>query len=129
MQKVLQHLILAIMKKVLLDENLPKPLKKHFSKNVEVTSVPDLKWQSLKNGELLKAVEKEGIDILITADRNLKYQQNLNKLPIQIVVLIMFDNRYKPLIQYVPIIEEKLLNMKPTDKIIEIDLRDRSRVN
>jgi len=117
------------MKKVLLDENLPKPLKKHFSKNVEVTSVPDLKWQSLKNGELLKAVEKEGIDILITADRNLKYQQNLNKLPIQIVVLIMFDNRYKPLIQYVPIIEEKLLNMKPTDKIIEIDLRDRSRVN
>jgi hypothetical protein len=35
------------MKKILLDENLPRQLKKYFSAaEYEVVSVPDLKWQS-----------------------------------------------------------------------------------
>jgi len=111
------------MKKVLLDENLPRPLKKHFSSGLEVTTVPDLKWQSLKNGQLLQAIEKEGIDILVTADRNLRHQQNLNKFPIQIVVLLIFDNRYKTLKPWVSKIEDGIKRMAPEDKIIEIDLR------
>jgi hypothetical protein len=39
------------MKKILLDENLPRPLAKHFSGDLEVTSVHDIGWAELKNGE------------------------------------------------------------------------------
>ena len=46
------------MKRVLLDENLPRPLKKHFSPDFDVKTVPDLKWQSLKNGQLLQPIEE-----------------------------------------------------------------------
>lgn len=113
------------MKKVLLDENLPRPLKKHFSSDFDVTTVPDLKWQALKNGQLLNAIEEEGIDILITADRNLQYQQNLDKYPVQIVVLITHDNRYKTLQPCVLKIEVEMHKMTSEDKIIEVDLRNK----
>lgn len=115
------------MKKVLLDENLPRPLKKHFSSDFDVVTVADLKWQSLKNGQLLQAIIDESIDILITADRNLQYQQNLAKYPIQIVVLIMYDNRYKTLFHWIPKVEEEIKRMNPNDKIIEVDLREKGQ--
>jgi len=56
------------MKRLLLDENLPKQLAGYFSSDFEVTSVPDLGWQSKKNGELLTAMDADGIGYLITAD-------------------------------------------------------------
>ncbi len=41
----------------------------------------------MKNGELLDAAEKEGFAVLVTADANLRYQQNLTSRRITIVVL------------------------------------------
>ena len=49
------------MKRVLLDENLDRRLKNYFSAEFDITSVPDLGWQSKKNGELLTAMVAEGI--------------------------------------------------------------------
>ena len=34
-------------------------------------------WSTLLNGELLKAAEDAGFDLLLTTDKNLVYQQNL----------------------------------------------------
>ena len=34
-------------------------------------------WSKLKNGELLDEAEKEGFEVLVTTDLNLRYQQNL----------------------------------------------------
>jgi len=113
------------MKKVLLDENLPNPLKKHFSEEFDVKTVYDYEWQALKNGELLKAITEEGINFLITGDRNLRYQQNLDKHLLQVVVLISYDNRYKTLKPWVPQIEEAMTGMQKEDKFIEVDLRKR----
>lgn len=81
------------MKKVLLDENLPRQLKRHFSSAFDVTSVPDLGWQSKTNGELLAAMKTQGISYLLTADCNLQHQQNLEKFDITVVVLKSFDIR------------------------------------
>jgi hypothetical protein len=44
-------------------------------------------WSVLKNGELLKAIEAEGFDLFVTADQNLRHQQNLSGLKVGIVVL------------------------------------------
>ena len=44
-------------------------------------------WDALRNGELLDAAETAGFDLLLTTDRNLRYQQNLAGRKIAIVVL------------------------------------------
>jgi hypothetical protein len=46
-----------------------------------------LDWEELKNGELLDAAEKEGLEVMVTCERNLRYQQNFSGRSIAIVVL------------------------------------------
>lgn len=111
------------MKKVLLDENLPRQLKRLFTASLDVTSVPDLGWQSKKNGELLSAMSENGINILLTADRNLRFQQNLARYGVRIVVLLIHDTRRKTLEPLVTKIEQAILDWDDREEIIEIDLR------
>lgn len=44
-------------------------------------------WDTLNNGDLLKAAEDAGFDVLLTTDKNLRYQQNLQGRKLAIVVL------------------------------------------
>src|SRR5260370_18710701 len=44
-------------------------------------------WDCLQNGELLKAAEAAGFDVLVTTDKNMRYQQNLADRKIAIIVL------------------------------------------
>jgi hypothetical protein len=44
-------------------------------------------WDALGNGELLDAAEAAGFDVLLTTDRNIRYQQNLAGRTLAIVVL------------------------------------------
>lgn len=44
-------------------------------------------WDTLRNGELLDAAEAAGFDVFLTADRNIRHQQNLSGRKIAIVVL------------------------------------------
>jgi len=44
-------------------------------------------WDTLRNGELLDAAEAAGFDVLLTTDRNMRYQQNLSNRTIAIVIL------------------------------------------
>ena len=111
------------MKRLLLDENLPRQLKSHFSAEFDVLTVPDLGWQSKKNGELLTAIDDEGIQYLLTADRNLRFQQNLDKYALIVVVLILFDTRLKTIAPVVADIESGILNAESSAKVIEIDMR------
>jgi len=41
----------------------------------------------LQNGELLNAAEAAGFDVLVTTDKNMRYQQNLVSRKIAIIVL------------------------------------------
>ena len=44
-------------------------------------------WDRLANGALLKAAEEAGFDVLLTTDKNIRYQQNLTGRHIAIVIL------------------------------------------
>ena len=44
-------------------------------------------WDRLQNGELLAKAEAAGFEIFITADKNLRYQQNLSGRKIALIVL------------------------------------------
>lgn len=41
----------------------------------------------MKNGERLQCAEEQGFDVLLTTDRNIRYQQNLDGRQVAIVVL------------------------------------------
>jgi hypothetical protein len=44
-------------------------------------------WSGLKNGALLTAAEDAGFDLFITADQEIRYQQNLTGRKIAVLVL------------------------------------------
>ena len=77
--------------KILLDECLPKKLKKEII-NHQVITVPEQGWAGIKNGELLKLASLS-FDAFITIDKNLTSQQNLQQIDLIIIVLISKDNR------------------------------------
>lgn len=77
-----------------------------------------------KNGDLIRSMLEEGFEFLLTADKNLRNQQNLDKYPVRLIVLRIFDNRFKTLIPYVSMIQETIINADDSEQIIEIDLRD-----
>ena len=52
-----------------------------------MTTAYERDWSRLKNGDLLDAADKQGFEVLVTTDSNLKYQQNLKSRRIAIVVL------------------------------------------
>jgi hypothetical protein len=53
----------------------------------EVTEARKLNWERISNGELLGLAEGAGFDLLLTTDKNVRYQQNLTGRKISIVVL------------------------------------------
>ncbi len=52
-----------------------------------VTEAIDCGWDRISNGELLKVAEEAGFEVLLTTDKNIRYQQNLANRKIAIVVL------------------------------------------
>ena len=72
--------------RILFDQGTPVPLRQSLTHH-EVTTAYERDWSRLKNGELLDAAERQGFEVLVTTDSNLKYQQNLKSRRIAIVVL------------------------------------------
>ena len=88
--------------RVLLDECLPRKLAPLLTGH-EVKTVGQMSWNGTENGELL-ALASEQFEVLITVDRNLSYQQNLDRFPIKLLVLHASSNelRYlRPLVSQV----------------------------
>jgi hypothetical protein len=61
---------------ILFDHSTPAPLRGFLADHTVVEAV-ERGWQRLSNGDLLSAAEAEGFEVLITADKNIRYQQNL----------------------------------------------------
>ena len=61
--------------RILLDESLPVELKLEFAGH-DVRTVQETGWSGLRNGDLL-ARSVTRFDVLVTADQNLRHQQNL----------------------------------------------------
>lgn len=72
--------------RVLFDQGVPTPLRSSLPGH-EVITAYDLGWSTLSNGELLRAAEMAGFQVLVTTDQNLRYQQNLSDRNIAVLVL------------------------------------------
>src|SRR3954452_20822837 len=94
--------------KILLDENLPRKLKADFGNDFEVKTVRDMGWLGKKNGELLGLIVFNGFDFFVTLDKNLRFQQNLNRIELTIFLLLAVNNRRETLQLLVEKIKSKI---------------------
>lgn len=92
--------------KILIDECLPKKLKREFAEH-DVSTVQEMGWSSKKNGELLKLMQDD-FDVFVTIDSNMQYQQQLEDLPIGFLVLVAFNNKLETLQPLMPHAREAL---------------------
>lgn len=87
--------------RILLDECVPRPLKRELS-DYEIRTVVEMGWSGKRNGELLQLMAQAGFTILLTTDQNLRYQQNLQQAGVAVVVLVASSNRLTDLVPLIP---------------------------
>ncbi|MEI6140749.1 MAG: DUF5615 family PIN-like protein [Mariniphaga sp.] len=87
--------------KILLDECVTKRFKKHLVDH-EVFTVRELGLSGIKNGKLMTYCVQNGFDVLLTIDKNLTFQQNLDQYPLSIVVLNCRTSKIEELITLLP---------------------------
>ena len=73
--------------RILFDHDVPRPLRRHLPGH-EVDTARQRGWEKLRNGDLLDEAEQEGYEVFITADQKIPYQQNLDRRPFGVVVLL-----------------------------------------
>ncbi len=87
--------------KILLDECVTKHLKAHLIGH-EVLTAKEMGWGGIKNGRLMMLCVDQHFDILLTIDKNLQYQQNLEKYSITVIVLNSLTSKVEELITFLP---------------------------
>lgn len=71
---------------VLFDHGAPRGLARSLTDHT-VKEARAQGWDTLGNGALLAAAENAGFEVLVTPDKNIRYQQNLTGRKVAIVVL------------------------------------------
>lgn len=70
---------------ILFDGCVPRALR-NFLAGHQVKTAQQMGWGELQNGDLIRAAEVQ-FDALVTADKNIRYQQNVTDRKIAILVL------------------------------------------
>jgi hypothetical protein len=105
--------------RILLDECVPRPLKRELSGH-DVHTVVEMGWSGKKNGELLALMAPENFEVFLTVDQNLSYQQNLLAMKIAVIVMIAPTNKLVDLLPLMPSVHTALTTIQPGD-LVEID--------
>lgn len=95
------------MKRIIIDECLPKKLRTIFEED-EVYTVPQLGLGGYSDYDLLRELAKRRIDCFITIDGNMEYQQALTRQPFATIVLRSHSNRFGDLLPLASSIREVL---------------------
>ena len=98
--------------RVLLDEQLPRHLVREIAGH-DISTVQQRGWAGLKNGDLLRVAADAHFDVLVTADRNLQFQQNLSQSRLGIILLVAPSNALEDLRPLVPNLLAAILKSRP----------------
>lgn len=96
--------------KILFDQGTPVPLRRHLPEHTVATAY-EQGWSNLANGELLSTAERDGYELLITTDQNLRYQQNLAGR--QIAILVLTSTSWPRIQQQLPRILAAVAQLTP----------------
>ena len=72
--------------RILFDNGTPRGLARYFVGHT-VEEARAHGWEELANGELIEAAEQAGFDLMVTTDKNIRYQQNLEGRKLALIVL------------------------------------------
>jgi len=103
--------------RILLDECAPRIVKTRLAR-LAISTVQELGWAGIKNGELLARAEQR-FDVLVTADQSFPYQQNLAGRRLAVVVLP--SNQVPVVVGLLPDLERVLGAIQPGD-VVEMPL-------
>lgn len=95
--------------RILLDESVPRLVKTRLPA-LGIRTVQEMGWAGTKNGALLMLAEAQ-FDVFVTADKRLRYQQNLEGRRLAVVVLP--SNQVPIVAALLPEIERVLQSVRP----------------
>ena len=96
--------------RILFDHGTPAPLRGHIPEHT-VDTAAEKGWAELSNGDLLDQAESEEYELLITADQSVRYQQNLRRR--QIAIIVLRSNRWPDVLLRVDDIRAALERIQP----------------
>lgn len=106
--------------RILLDECVPCPLRRDLTDH-DVVTIQQMGWTGKKNGELLALMAKARLEVLITVDQNLRYQQNLAASGVGVIVMVAASNRLADLRPLVAGVKTALVGIRAGD-VVEVQL-------
>ena len=103
---------------ILFDNGTPRGLAR-FLTGHSVAEARTRGWEELSNGELIDVAEQAGFEVLVTPDKNIRYQQNLKARKIAIVVL---EHSQWPMVKVVAENIVAAVNAAETGSYVEVDV-------
>jgi hypothetical protein len=103
--------------RILLDECVPRGLKRSLREYQLVLTVPEAGFAGLKNGHLLSRAASS-FDVLITTDKSIQYQQNLSASSMGFVLLRAVSNDIADIEPLVPELKARLGEIAPGKLIV-----------
>jgi hypothetical protein len=97
--------------KILLDECITKRLKKYL-KEFDVFTVTELQLSGIKNGTLMSYCVENKFDILLSIDKNLLHQQNIERFVLFIVIFNCVSSKIEELSTFIPSFKLNIENFK-----------------
>ena len=106
---------------VLFDHSTPAPLRSYLTPH-SVATAKERGWDRLSNGDLLLEAERAGFEVLITADKRMRHQQNLERHRIAVVVL---STPQWPLVRLRAVEVAQAVNTAVPGSVTEVEIRER----
>ena len=99
--------------KVLLDHDVPHPLRHHFPDGYDVYTAYFMGWADVIDADLLRIARAAGFSVLVTSvlvtiDKGIGFQQNLASSPLGIIFLRIHPAKLPTLLPLMPALEEAL---------------------
>ena len=104
--------------RILFDHGTPAPLQSFLTGHT-VREAKAQGWDTFKNGDLLTAAEAAGFDVLVTTDKNIRYQQSLTGRTVAIIVL---GNAQWPVLRLHVALVVAAVNGATLGSYVEIDI-------
>ena len=104
--------------RLLIDESIPEQIEPYLSE-FRPSTVRRERLKGLRNGVLLRAAVDRGFTVIVSADQNLRFQQNLAKIGIGAVVIVNIRNRMKDILPLLPKIKSAMAEARPGE-VIEV---------
>ena len=103
---------------ILFDNNTPRALRRYLTEHT-VATAREKGWAEARNGVLLDNAESEDYEILITADQSMRYQQNMARR--RIAVIVLMSNRWPLVRLHIQAILEAVNTVRP-GQLVEIPI-------